>query len=446
MISLWNDDNNRPNPNLFHHLPVLYIHHTKYSHLASIEPLRQQQPILHYCRRPKSMKNSGVAVLTKWPRTPKWPRRRNSVAVLTLALQTGDAQWITNNKMSSFSSTAPHSSVLTLSQTQTTTRVRQTSKLFKDIFWEVFDERMKEQEIGQQMYIHLQDEQFVGWLKKKKAWYTSLGGVEKHKVFPRGNTMRRGREVLHQEALSEWSCATRHRHHTKAQRIAGAAKKAQAANFTFFSQQSDTPLAEQLAAAMNNHNSNIFNNTYSSLGEIRLERESSTTDEIFDVDSDDDVQSLETPPKKQKTTVNEIDDIVEPQHVGQFVNKLMSYDDANRTRAVTAEFNPTWTHRRIAEIIRNELRLRVSESYIGRLRREMIKLRRKRLTHVAKQRSSVRVQYVGKLLPIMRKFIVAMTLFNYFLTEEYRIYSSPYSPTGLTTTRLNFYSHGWNET
>ncbi len=206
---------------------------------------------------------------------------------------------------------------------------------------------MKEQEISQQMYIHLQDEQFklfVGWLKKKESLVYKLG----NRTYPRrdkdGSTKYFPEET---QCVEDARCFIK-KHYLndpvqlatditqKHNALQEQQKKAQAANFTFFSQQSDTPLAEQLAAAMNNHNSNIFNNTYSALGEIRLERESSTTDEIFDVDSDDDVQSLETPPKKQKTTVvNEIDDIVEPQHVGQFVNKLMSYDDANRTRVAT---------------------------------------------------------------------------------------------------------------
>ncbi len=100
-----------------------------------------------------------------------------------------------------------------------------------------------------------------------------------------------------------------------------------------------------------------------------------------------------------------------------------------------SEFNPTWTHRRIAEIIRNELRLRVSESYIGRLRRQMIKLRRKRLTHVAKQRSSVRVQllrqsfrYVGKLLPMSRVIFLDESHFDFRDTMPQYGYFSEGSP------------------
>lgn len=52
---------------------------------------------------------------------------------------------------------------------------------------------------------------------------------------------------------------------------------------------------------------------------------------------------------------------------------------------------PTWTHTRLTNHINTNLNLRISCSYIAKIRRRVLRLRRKRLSHIARQRLSLRV-------------------------------------------------------
>ena len=78
------------------------------------------------------------------------------------------------------------------------------------------------------------------------------------------------------------------------------------------------------------------------------------------------------------------------------------------------------THQSITNQIKDDLSIFVSPYYVGKLRRKILKLKRKRVAHVARQRKSVRIQLLRasfrrtiKLLPLEHMIFVDESNLNY---------------------------------
>ncbi len=79
--------------------------------------------------------------------------------------------------------------------------------------------------------------------------------------------------------------------------------------------------------------------------------------------------------------------------------------------------NPLLTHNSIRRIIQQEIGISVSSSYVGKMRRKVCKLRRKRLALIALQRKSLRVQLLRR---SFRRTVQQVPLqFMYYLDESH---------------------------